>query len=253
MTGCVEHIPAFTFHGRKGAVQNSFRYSVDYVMLDPEAAQAAPRLFSRNRRNVMSFVERDHGGAPGKGRGAEWLRDAFCKFQLPQPARISLLTQPRLFGFVFNPVSFWFCFANTGDLYAVVAEVTNTFGTRHSYLCHKPDLSAIGPSDRLAATKMLHVSPFQPREGGYIFRFDLRDDRVGVWIDYGRDRGGLIATLTGHRSKLDNKAILWSALRRPFGSRRVRALIHWQAVKLWFKGATFRSEPAPKSPDVSRG
>ncbi|MEY8838239.1 DUF1365 domain-containing protein, partial [Cribrihabitans sp. XS_ASV171] len=156
-------------------------------------------------------------------------------------------------GHVFNPVSFWFCHDEEDALYAVVAEVTNTWGTRHSYVCHKSDLSPIGPEDRLTASKLLHVSPFQPREGGYTFRFDLRNDRIGVWIDYGREGGGLIATLTGPRQPLTNRAILWSAVRRPFGSRRVLALIHWQAVKLWWKKATFRSQPEPLKPDVSRG
>lgn len=253
MSAMVEHIPAHTFHGRKGAVRNAFRYSVDYVFLDPEAPVSAPRLFSRNRANLSGVFDRDHGGSPGQGRGAAWLREQFDLFQLPQPARIALLTQPRLLGHVFNPVSFWFCFDAQDALYAVVPEVTNTFGTRHSYMCHKPDLSPIGPQDRLGATKLLHVSPFQPREGSYTFRFDLRADRLGVWIDYGREGGGLVATLTGHRRPLTNRAILWSALRRPFGARRVLTLIHWQALKLWWKGARFRSEPSPNSPDVSRG
>ncbi len=249
----VEHIPGHTFHGRKGAVENAFRYSVDYVMLDPEATPRMPVLFSRNHGNLMGLNDRDHGGLPGKGRGAAWLRDVFAQYQLPQPVRLSLLAQPRVLGHVFNPVSFWFCFDMNDSLYAVVAEVTNTWGTRHNYVCHKPDLSPITPEDRLTATKLLHVSPFQPREGGYTFRFDLRDDRIGVWIDYGREKGGLIATLTGPRHPLTNRAILWSALRRPFGSRRVLALIHWQAVKLWWKKATFRRQPEPLKPDVSRG
>ncbi|WP_171177278.1 DUF1365 domain-containing protein [Ruegeria sp. HKCCD8929] len=249
----VDHIPAHTFHGRKGAVQNGFRYSVDYVLLDPEADLTAPALFSRNRANLIGFHEIDHGGQPGNGRGAQWLRDVFVEYQLPQPARIALLTQPRVLGHVFNPVSFWFCFDQGDVLYAVVSEVTNTFGTRHSYVCHKADLSPITASDRLEAAKRLHVSPFQPREGGYTFRFDFRDDRVGVWIDYGREEGGLIATLSGRRRPLTNRAILWSVLRRPIGARRVLTLIHWQALKLWFKGAGFRRQPVPHKPDVSRG
>ncbi|MFC3614722.1 DUF1365 domain-containing protein [Lutimaribacter marinistellae] len=249
----IEHIAGHTFHGRKGAVENAFRYSVDYVMLDPEAEPDAPSLFSRNGRNLMGLHDADHGGEPAKGRGAAWVRDVFSDYQLPQPARITLLAQPRVLGHVFNPVSFWLCFDDVGALFAVVSEVTNTWGTRHSYVCHKPDLSPISAQDRLTATKLLHVSPFQPREGNYTFRFDIRDDRIGVWIDYGREAGGLIATLTGRRQPLTNRAITWSVLRRPFGSRRVLALIHWQALKLWWKKATFRRQPEPLKPDVSRG
>ncbi|MEM6373111.1 MAG: DUF1365 family protein, partial [Pseudomonadota bacterium] len=105
---------------------------------------------------------------------------------------------------------------------------------------------------RLAATKIFHVSPFQPVEGGYEFRFDIRDDRIGIWIDYSRGKGGLIATLTGRRTALTNRSILRALLRRPFGARRVLALIHWQALKLWIKRATYRARPLPPSDEVSR-
>jgi DUF1365 family protein len=99
----------------------------------------------------------------------------------------------------------------------------------------------------------MHVSPFQPVEGDYIFRFDINAERVGVWIDYGRATGGLIATLTGKRAPLTNTGILRSMLRRPLGARRVLALIHWQALKLWIKGAGFRSQPVPPRDEVSKG
>ncbi|WP_299984152.1 DUF1365 domain-containing protein [uncultured Ruegeria sp.] len=250
----VDHIAGQTFHGRKGAVENAFRYSVDYILFDPEACPETPTLFSINGANLTNWRDRDHGGEPGQGRGAIWLRACFETQGIPQPDRITLLTQPRVFGHVFNPVSFWFCFNGENQLYAVVAEVTNTYGTRHSYLCHKPDLSSIAPTDRILADKLMHVSPFQKIEGTYTFRFDYRDERVGVWIDYRHARGGLIATLTGSRQRLSNRVILRSLWRRPFGARRAVFLIHWQAVKLWFKRARFspfRTAPVPDQP-VSR-
>ncbi|MAC78009.1 MAG: cyclopropane-fatty-acyl-phospholipid synthase [Rhodobacteraceae bacterium] len=252
MRGAVDHVAGQTFHGRKGAIRNAFRYGVDYVLLDAEADVTGPGLFTRNGRNMVSVHDIDHGGAPGEGTGARWVRQVMRAHQLPQPSRIQLLTQPRRMGHVFNPVSFWLCHGADG-LNAVIAEVTNTFGERHSYLCHKPDLSPITPSDRLTATKIFHVSPFQPVEGGYVFRFDIRPDRVGIWIDYSQGDGGLIATLTGHRRPLTNGGILRAALRRPMGSRRVLALIHWQALKLWWKGARYRVPPTPPAQDVSRG
>lgn len=244
----VDHIAGHTYHGRKGAIENAFRYSVDYILFDPEAQHETPLLFSLNRPNVTNWRDRDHGGAPGKGNGAGWLRGRFEEMEFPQPAHIRLLTQPRVLGHVFNPVSFWFCFDKDDSLYAVVSEVTNTFGTRHSYLCHKSDLSPILPGDRIVADKEMHVSPFQKIEGTYTFRFDYRAERVGVWIDYTRDNGGLIATLTGTRQKLTNRSILWALVRRPFGARRAFALIVWQAFKLWAKKARFvpfRSVPVP--------
>ncbi len=253
----IEHIAGHTYHGRKGAIENAFRYSIDYILFDPEALPKTPLLFSVNRANVTNWRDRDHGGTPGKGTGAAWVRARFEDLQVPQPARMALLTQPRVLGHVFNPVSFWFCFDQADNLYAVVAEVTNTFGTRHSYLCHKSDLSPIGPSDRIVAEKLMHVSPFQKIEGTYTFRFDYRADRVGVWIDFKRENGGLIATLTGPRAVLSNRAILWALIRRPFGARRALALIGWQAVKLWLKKARFRpfrTAPVPaRSVSRSRG
>lgn len=253
MTTGVDHIRGQTYHGRKGTVKNAFRYSVDYVMLDAEAPVRGPGLFARNGRNVTAIDDRDHGGAPGQGSGAAWVRDVLEQHQLPQPARILLLAQPRMFGHVFNPVSFWLCYDDADALRVVIAEVTNTFGERHSYLCHHADCAPILASDRLTATKIFYVSPFQPVEGGYTFRFDIRDDVIGIWIDYSQGKGGLIATLTGARAPLSNRNILSAALRRPMGSRRVLGLIHWQALKLWFKSARYRVRPTPPDHEVSRG
>jgi DUF1365 family protein len=247
----VDHLRGKTFHGRKGAVTNSFRYGVDYLLLDPETA-AGPSLFSLNARNLTSLHDADHGGAPGKGRGAAWVRDVLAAHGLPGADLILLLAQPRVLGYVFNPVSFWLCHDAAGALRVVIAEVSNTYGDRHSYLCHRSDMGPLTREDTVQATKIFHVSPFQPVEGGYTFRFDIRDDRIGIWIDYSAGSGGLIATLTGRRQPLTNAAILRACLLRPFGSRRVLALIHWQAAKLWWKGAKFRPRPLPPAEEVSQ-
>lgn len=253
MTATVDQVSGHTYHGRKGDVANAFRYSIDYVMCDAEAENLdKPRLFSRNKKNLVSLHDKDHGGEPKAGQGAPWARDVLRKHQVRAEGRLMLLAQPRVFGHVFNPVSFWLAYDESNQLIAVIAEVTNTFGDRHSYLCVKPDRSAILPEDRLTATKIFHVSPFQPVAGGYVFRFDIRDDKIGIWIDYSSGKGGLIATLTGTRRALTNRSILASSLRRPFGSRRVLALIHWQALKLWWKGAVYRQRPEPPMQEVSR-
>jgi uncharacterized protein len=248
----VDHIAGVTYHGRRGGTKNAFRYSIDYVLLDAEAATAGPSLFSRNGRNLASLHDSDHGGPPRQGRGVVWAREVLAAHGVDLEGRIDLLAQPRVLGHVFNPVSFWLCHDGNDVLRAVIAEVSNTFGDRHSYLCHHPDLREITKAETLAATKIMHVSPFQPVEGGYTFRFDITDQRIGVWIDYSRGNGGLIATLTGARQPLTNARILHAVLRRPFGSRRVLALIHWQALKLWWKGAGFRSRPEPPTSEVSR-
>ncbi len=252
MSTTVDHIAGVTYHGRKGAIENAFRYSVDYMLLDAEAPVTTPSLFTRNGRGVMALDDSDHGGPPKVGRGAAWVRDVLRAHRVTGVARIELLAQPKVLGHVFNPVSFWLCRRTDEALIAVIAEVTNTFGDRHSYLVHHPDLRPIAADDRLQSTKLLHVSPFQPVEGGYEFRFDIRDDRIGVWIDYTRGNGGLIATLTGRRAALTNRSILRALLRRPFGARRVLTLIHWQALKLWGKRALYRPRPLPPTDEVSR-
>jgi len=209
-------------------------------------------LFARNGAGVMSLQDSDHGGPPKAGVGAAWVRDVLAAHAITLTGKIELLAQPRVLGHVFNPVSFWLCHDEEDQLRAVIAEVTNTFGDRHSYLCAHEDLRVITKANTLQSTKVMHVSPFQPIEGGYTFRFDIDADNILIHIDYSRGNGGLIATLKGPRSSLSNTSILKACLRRPFGSRRVLALIHWQALKLWFKGATFRSQPVAPSEDVSR-
>lgn len=247
-----QHIAGTTFHGRKGALKNAFRYSVDYVLIDPESS-IGPGLFSRNRFNLTALHDKDHGGAPKDGRGLQWVRDILAEADIAAcDGKIELLAQPRVMGHVFNPVSFWLCYDKTAALRVVIAEVTNTFGDRHSYLCHREDLAPLRATDTVSARKIFHVSPFQPVEGGYTFRFDIRPDKIGIWIDYSAGTGGLMATLTGPRQPLSNRNILAACFRRPFGSRRVLGLIHWQALKLWWKGAPFRPRPVPPAEEVTR-
>jgi DUF1365 family protein len=246
----VDYLAGMTFHGRRGSTKNRFAYGVDYVLLNPETARG-PWLFSRNRGNLTSLHDIDHGGAPKAGRGVAWVRQVLAEAGLPAASQILLLAQPRVLGHVFNPVSFWLC-SDAKGLRVVIAEVSNTFGQRHCYLCHRDDLAPLTRDDTVTAQKIFHVSPFQPVEGSYRFRFDIDADKIGIWIDYSAGDNGLIATLTGPRAPLTNRAILLACLRRPFGSRRVQALIHWQALKLWWKGARYRSPPVPPRDEISR-
>ena len=249
----LEHIPGRTFHGRRGALSNRFTYGVDYLLIDPEARAGLPRLFSRNRRNIVSVHDADHGGTRGAGEGVAWVRRVLAEGGLgAADGRILLLAQPRILGHVFNPVAFWLCHGRDGSLRCVIAEVNNTFGDRHSYLCHHDDQRPITASCDIAARKIFHVSPFQPVEGGYRFRFDIAADRIAIRVDYGHQAGGLVATLAGPRRPLSSAGLLGAMLRRPLGSRRVLALIHWQALKLWWKGAGYRARPLPPGQEVSR-
>jgi DUF1365 family protein len=248
----IEHIAGTTFHGRKGPVANAFRYGVDYVLLDPEAAGPFPRIFGRNRAGLASLWDIDHGGPRGQGRGVAWVREVLAAHGLPGGERIRLMAQPRILGHVFNPVSFWLCHDGAGALRVVIAEVTNTYGERHSYLCHRDDLAPLTREDTVEARKVFYVSPFQPIAGGYRFRFDIGPDRVGIWIDYTTEGGGLFTNLIGPRKPLTAAGILAACLRRPFGSRRVLGLIHLQAFRLMARGVQFRTRPLPPAEEVSR-
>ena len=255
MTARIDHIKGETFHGRKGAIENAFKYGVDYLMLEPDRAHRGSVFFRRNGRALTSLHDVDHGGTPKDGRGTAWVRevlDAHDLSDVVEGGRIFLLAQPRVLGHVFNPVSFWLIEDADGQLRIVLPEVTNTFGDRHSYLCHRDDLAPITREDTLKAAKIFHVSPFQEVEGDYRFRFDISDEKIGIWIDYSAGENGLYATLTGARSRMTAGSILGACLRRPFGSRRVLGLIHWQALKLWWKGARYNARPEPPVHGVSR-
>lgn len=254
MSSRVEHIAGRTFHGRSdAAVVNAFSYSVDYLLLDPETPQQAPWLFRRNRPGLVALHDSDHGGPPGQGRGPAWVRKVLRSQGLAEASgRILLLAQPRVLGHVFNPVSFWLCHDRQGALRVVIAEVTNTYGDRHSYLCHHDDHRPIVPDETLHAAKVFHVSPFQKIEGSYAFRFDIRPDKIAIRITFCAGERQLVATLAGPRRSASWTGLLGAMLRRPFGSRRVLGLIHWQAFKLWWKGAQFHHRPAPPEQDVSR-
>jgi DUF1365 family protein len=243
-----ERVAATTSHTRRGAPGHAFRHGVDYVLIDPEA-RGGPLLFSRNRFNLASVHDRNHGGAPKAGKGASWARAVFAERGV-RDAEIMLLTQPRFLGYVFNPVSFWLTMKD-GALSAVIAEVTNTYGDRHSYFCANPGHTPIGPRDEITVEKLMHVSPFQEVAGEYAFRFDIRPDRIAIRIDFCNGDTGLIATLRGPRTPLTNSAILAALLRRPAGAMRTIALIYWHALRLKLKGLRFRARPTPPDHEVS--
>ena len=252
MIATPQHMPGLTTHARRGGPDNAFRYGVDYVLIDPERDQATPALFSRNRFNLLAVHDRDHGGAREAGEGTAWARRILAQHGLApvERTRILLLTQPRFLGYWFNPVSFWLAM-DGDDLRAVIAEVNNPFGDRHSYLCAKPGFAPIAASDVLEAKKVFHVSPFQRISGHYKFRFDVRPGRIAISITLLDGQKGLAATLSGTLVPLTASGILRASLRRPAGALRTIALIYWQALKLKLKGARYRTRPAPPKEEVT--
>ncbi|XDA98976.1 DUF1365 domain-containing protein [Sulfitobacter sp. LCG007] len=241
-----------TSHVRGGDIANRFTHAVDYVLIDPEDRRG-PRLFSRNRFNVLSVHDRDHGGRRGDGKGAPWAWEVLRAhgYRRSPRSRLRLLTQPRVLGHVFNPVSFWLVLEDE-DLRAVIAEVNNTFGDRHSYLCAHDGFTPIRPADAIVADKVFHVSPFLDIRGSYAFRFAANPERIAIRIEHRDADVSLLATLSGRIIPMTSRAVLVMLLRRPLSSVRTIVLIHWQALRLKLKGARYRPHPQPPLEEVSR-
>ncbi len=249
-----ELLQSHTYHKRLGGPDNAFRYSIDYVISEPESNDPLPMLLSRNGANLAVINDLDHGGAVDAGEGASWVRGVLVDHDLTELSamRLLLVAQPRILGYLFNPVSFWLVVDKDDDLRAVISEVNNTYGQRHSYLCAHDDLRPIRAKDTLSAKKVFYVSPFQDVTGRYDFRFDYQPGHFGVRIDFRDGNKGLVATLAGSRKPLGSADILWSVVKRPFGSLRVIALIYYQAMILRSKGVRMRPLPTPPEPDVTR-
>ena len=239
-------------HRRLRPVANRFVYPVCFCLLPLSALEAsANRLFSVNRFNLLSFHYADHGARDGS-HPLPWIRGLLAQSGLHADGEIWLQCFPRMLGFVFNPVSFWFCHAADGKLVAVLAEVSNTFGQRHRYLLAHADGSALAEGETLQAAKTFHVSPFLAVQGHYRFRFYARNvDNAPFWrlarIEHADAAGDLLHTaMSGQAAALDAAGVLRAALRYPFMTLLIVLRIHWQALRLWCKGAPFfRQPPSP--------
>jgi DUF1365 family protein len=241
-------------HARQRPKVNRFHYSVYYLCFALEdMGRLACGLLSLARFNLFGFYERDHGS---KGRVAldVWVREVLAEFKVTgADGKIILLTLPRVLGYVFNPVSFYFCLDAQGQLRAVISEVTNTFRDRHCYISFHDDGRVIGQDDILQSKKMMHVSPFVDVVGHYQFRFAYREDKIGVWVDHHDNDGLLITTsIVGKRRDLNSKTLVFAFFRYPLITLQVIVLIHYQALKLWLKGVRYRVRPAPPLKEITR-
>lgn len=235
-------------HRRLRPAVNAFVYPVFYVQL-PVNALATVRcpLFAVDRLNLLSFHQKDHGPRDGRPLGP-WIQEQLRERGLPDDGDIVLQTFPRVLGYVFNPVSFWFCHDRAGALIAVLAEVNNTFGGHHHYWLHNPDGSPLHDGQMLKADKAFHVSPFCTVQGGYRFRFQLERATPRVRIDYDDGEGELLLTaISGKPYSWTTRNLLAAFLRMPFLTAGVMVRIHWQALRLWLKGVPFYGKTAPHS------
>jgi DUF1365 family protein len=248
-------------HRRLRPAVNAFAYRAYYLRLPLRTLGEAGlccALFSHNRFNLLSFHDADHGD--GDTPLAEWI-DTLLRAEGVADAdgEIWLQAMPRVLGFVFNPVSFWFCHRADGELRAVLCDVRNTFGERHFYLLDNG--AEIPNGSEISARKVFHVSPFFPVEGSYRFRFlrvvralsgQLAESTTAA-IDYD-DAGGpvLRTSVSGLGRPITNASVATAFFKYPLMTFGVVLRIHLQAARLWIKRITFHSKPAPPPHKLSR-
>ncbi|OYX13143.1 MAG: hypothetical protein B7Z15_08285 [Rhizobiales bacterium 32-66-8] len=241
-------------HTRVKPRVHKLRYRVFWTVLDLdelEAVDAGLRLFSRNRFNLLSFHDRDHGDGsqtPLRTQVEQHLAQAGIALE---GGKIQLLCMPRVLGYVFNPISVYFCHRRDGALAAVLYEVTNTFGERHSYLIPvSPEEAARGAPLRQSCDKALYVSPFI----GMDIRYDFRVVDPGAMVSLvvrASDPDGLLisASMVGKRAPLTDRAIAHATLTHPLLTLKVMAGIHWEALWIFLKGIGLTRRPeAPRWP-----
>jgi DUF1365 family protein len=204
-----------------------------------------------NRPGVVSFHDCDHGDGRGPEQGGAlgWVQEMLqCEGITDADGEIWLHTYPRMLGYTFKPVSFWYCHRADGQLRAIVAEVNNTFGERHCYLLDHPHYG-----QELTADKCFHVSPFCRTEGRYRFRFMRTGqggkERTVVRVDHDDALGPLIRTsVSGQLQSITPQALRQVLWRYPAMTLMVVLRIHWQALQLWRKRVQFFRKPT--APDL---
>ncbi len=237
-------------HARLKPMGHRFTYRVMSLLIDldrlAEADKMSP-LFGVNRRALYSFDEKDHGDRDGSSLRAYVDRCASAQDVNLTGGRVLLLTYPRLLGYTFNPLSVYFAYAASGQLALVVYEVRNTFGDIHSYVLpvRPGELSAAGL--RQAQDKLFYVSPFIEMAMRYHFRIAPPGETVKLRILETDANGPLLAaSFSGRRRPLSTASLLRAFVALPLMTLKVMAAIHWEALRLWIKGA--RLVPRPASP-----
>jgi DUF1365 family protein len=240
-------------HRRLAPRPHGFSYRIFLLALDLDELPELPRrlgLFSLNRPNLYSLRERDYlptgealhaptgadaapGGATLKERVVRFLADRGVDLA---GGRVVLVTLPRIFGYAFNPVSFYFCYDRAGAPAAALAEVTNTFREIKPYFLGPESLAAGPEGFRRRAPKSFYVSPFSDVDVAFDFALRVPGERLDLRIDdFAGETRTLVSTLRGERRALTAARLAWWTLKYPLLTLRVIGLIHWQAARLWLK------------------
>ncbi len=240
-------------HRRLRPFAHRLQYHVFSLWLDLDRlTQAQTRLLHINRGGLFSFHEADHGPRDGSSL-AGWVRRALQQAGLEQyGAQLRVQCFPRVLGYVFNPLSVYFCYDADHRLGAILYEVNNTFGDRHSYLLPVPPDTAPGAPVVHDCAKVFHVSPFNAMDMHYRFRVKPPGPTLSVLIRT-FDAGGelLVAAHTARLVALTDKTLARLAVTQPLLTYKVMAGIHWEALKLWVKGAKYHPRPPAPSHEIT--
>ena len=217
-----------------------FKYKVFSLLIDLSELELLDKnlkIFSYNKFNIVSFYDRDHGARDGSSI-KEWVIDNLKKNNIDnENIQIKLLCYPRIFGYVFNPLSVFYIYDNNSNLISVLYEVKNTFGEQHTYI-FKTDIDQNLIQHR--CKKKFHVSPFIEMDCIYFFRLLRPGKKISVIIDQ-NDKDGkiLYASQDGVRSEMNNVNFVKSYLKHPLMTFKIILAIHFEAFKLWSKGIKF--------------
>ena len=224
-------------HARLSPVSNFFVYPVFFLRMRLDGNHSQPSLlFGRNRWRPVALWDKDYGPRDGTDLYS-WAVAQFAQAGIGIDGKIVLQAFPRVWGYLFHPVSFFMAYDAKDRLQAVLADVNNTFGEHTHYL-----LDVQQHPEQLVCEKTMHVSPFNCLEGRYVFRFRERNGRRSIWIDYWTgDQLVLRTSMAGRDQPLKVRNLAAALLRQPLLTFGIMLRILVQALRLWRKGLTFQS------------
>lgn len=231
------------YHDRRKPKKNSFSYNVFMFSIDLDEIELLARkftLFGYNSFNVFSFFDKDHFKKSKTEQQGQTIKQKLEEYLIEngikQPKNVKLVTHLRVLGYVFNPVSFYYCYDSNGNVYCVIAEVTNTYGEMKMYLLESEENGYFQD----VRQKLFYISPFTQLDDFLKLKIGLPGKKLKVYIDDFKDAEIKIKTvLSGKKQKLTNLLLLKYIFRFPLITLQIISLIHWQALKLWLKGVKY--------------
>ncbi len=245
---CFSHqiLDALVFHKRFSPKVNKFNYKIFNLLINLDDLTSLKNVGVRlNGFGVVSFCEKKYGPRDGSSL-RKWFDHLIEDYNLAPPTHLLLLTNPRILSYVFNPVSFYLAYNKDNQLYAVVAEVNNTFHDHHFYLISNEGLPLTSDQNLELIPKTFFVSPFLKIEGEYQFKFLDSKDKFSVFIDYFiKDEKKFESFISGSLQLLTKRNLRLTLLRYPLQIFKIILLIHFQGFKLWLKRIAYHKKSPP--------